>query len=306
MMIKKLVSIGLPTYNRAKDLPRALDLLLAQTYRDIEIIVSDNCSTDDTKKICEKYVKQDPRIRYIRQRENMGQQLNFQFVINEARGQYFMLAADDDWWDSSLVATLKSILDHNPGYGAAMCSFENVYEDGTKGSVARFVGENDVTALDSYELFYRTLLPGRKVYFFIYGLFRSEVIKKFMQRPFPRCVRFDHIVMAEIALSTRFYSIPEVLFKKTIYRASVASRYAHDLVGEPYQKIRIFRYLKYLYWIVRFIATSSVISRSQKLRALLLVYPRVIKDGRGIMFYNTFYFSFPKTYQFFRKILKGY
>lgn len=305
-MIKGLVSVGLPTYNRAKYLPQALDLLRAQTYRDIEIVVSDNCSTDDTPKICSEYAKKDPRIRYVRQQENIGQQLNFRFVINEARGEYFMLAGDDDWWDPALVATLKSVLDHNPEYGAAMCSFENVYEDGTQGSAARFIGESDVTPLDSYELFHRTLLPGRKVYFFIYGLFRSEVIRKFMQRPFPRCVRFDHVVMAEIALSTRFYSIPDVLFKKTIYHASVASRYAHDPVGKPYRQWRSLRYIKYLYWIVRYIATSSVIPRSRKLRAIFLVYPRVIKDGWRIMFYNTFYFSCPKTYQFFRKVLKGY
>ena len=91
-----LVSMGMPVYNGAKYLREALDSLLAQTYKDFELVISDNASTDDTAKICQEYARKDRRIRYIRRKENVGGWKNFDFVRREARGRYFVWAAHDD------------------------------------------------------------------------------------------------------------------------------------------------------------------------------------------------------------------
>ncbi len=96
-------SIGMPVYNGGRYVQRALDSLLAQTFRDFELIISDNASTDDTKEICEEYERTDPRIRYIRQNKNLGPIRNFDFVLNQAKGEYFMWAAHDDMWDSRFL-----------------------------------------------------------------------------------------------------------------------------------------------------------------------------------------------------------
>jgi Glycosyltransferases involved in cell wall biogenesis len=66
------VSVGLPVFNGEKYLAKALDSLLAQEYEDFELIISDNASTDETGRICEKYARQDGRIRYWRNPSNIG------------------------------------------------------------------------------------------------------------------------------------------------------------------------------------------------------------------------------------------
>lgn len=107
------VTIGLPVYNGEKYLSLALDSLLAQTFTDFEIIISDNASTDNTEKICNDYAKKDKRIKYFRQDRNIGVVKNFLFVREEgARSKYFMWAAHDDLWAEDwlkvLLAEFKS------------------------------------------------------------------------------------------------------------------------------------------------------------------------------------------------------
>jgi glycosyltransferase involved in cell wall biosynthesis len=102
------LSIGMPVFNGAKYIHEALDSLLAQTFRDFELVISDNASTDDTQTICEKYALRDSRIRYVRQAENMGALANFKFVLDQARGEFFMFAAADDVWDSHWIETILS------------------------------------------------------------------------------------------------------------------------------------------------------------------------------------------------------
>lgn len=102
------VSIGFPVYNGAASVSLALDALLRQTFIDIEIVISDNCSTDATQVICEAYARRDPRVRYLRHPVNMGAWLNFGFVVTQARAKYFMWAAHDDVWSDDWVERLHA------------------------------------------------------------------------------------------------------------------------------------------------------------------------------------------------------
>lgn len=97
------ISIGMPVYNGAQYIREALNSLLAQTFADFELIISDNASTDSTQSICEEYERRDPRIRYVRQSKNNGALANFQFVLDQAQGEYFMWAAADDLWDKHWI-----------------------------------------------------------------------------------------------------------------------------------------------------------------------------------------------------------
>lgn len=101
-----VVSIGMPVYNGAKYIREALDSLLSQTFSSFELIISDNASIDATKAICEEYVRKDPRIRYVRQSENRGALANFKFVLNQAKGEFFMWAAADDRWDEDWIESV--------------------------------------------------------------------------------------------------------------------------------------------------------------------------------------------------------
>jgi len=95
--MNELVSVGIPAFNRSDRLVIALNSLLKQTYTNIEIIISDDCSTDiKVKETAMTYMAQDERIRYFRQEINIGPEYNFRWVLEQAKGYYFMWAADDD------------------------------------------------------------------------------------------------------------------------------------------------------------------------------------------------------------------
>lgn len=90
------VSIGMPVYNGEEFLRKKMDSLLSQTFTDFELIISDNASTDSTPLICKEYLQKDKRIRYTKQEKNMGVIWNFNFVLQQARGRYFLWTAADD------------------------------------------------------------------------------------------------------------------------------------------------------------------------------------------------------------------
>ena len=100
------VSIGMPVYNGETFIREALDSLLAQTFTNFELIISDNGSSDATEAICKEYAAKDVRIRYVRHGKNRGASANFWFVLNEAVGEYFMWAAADDRWDHEWISKL--------------------------------------------------------------------------------------------------------------------------------------------------------------------------------------------------------
>src|SRR6476660_4045378 len=97
--MSQLVSIGVPVYNGENYLRQALESLLNQSHANIEVIISDNASTDETGRICEEFTKNDCRISYFHQSTNKSAIWNFNFVLRQARGEYFMWAAHDDLWD---------------------------------------------------------------------------------------------------------------------------------------------------------------------------------------------------------------
>lgn len=98
-----LVTIGIPTYNRAGSyLPKSLESALGQTYDNLEIIVSDNCSPDNTESVVRSY--KDPRIRYQRHLTPLKPHENADYCVETANGKYFLLLHDDDLIDADFVA----------------------------------------------------------------------------------------------------------------------------------------------------------------------------------------------------------
>ena len=125
-----LVTIGMPVYNDLPFLRKAIDSLLAQTYRNFELIISDDGSTDGSAEVCEAYAKNDHRIWYFRQPNRLGISENINFLIREARGDFFMVAADDDIWDPRFIEILLNKLLENESLVSAFCPMV-------------FIGEND-------------------------------------------------------------------------------------------------------------------------------------------------------------------
>jgi glycosyltransferase involved in cell wall biosynthesis len=105
------LTIGLPVYNGERYLAQALDALLAQTYQDFELIISDNASTDRTADICQEFVARDARVKYVRQRVNIGAGPNHNAVLTLARGRFFKWAAHDDVYAPTLLERCIEVLE---------------------------------------------------------------------------------------------------------------------------------------------------------------------------------------------------
>ncbi len=113
---KPLISIGIPTYNRADHyLRECIQSAVNQTYPEIEIIVSDNCSADNTAALVAGIG--DPRIRYFRHEKNIGANNNFNYCLEQASGDYFLLLHDDDLIDADFVETCMNAVGHQKGTG---------------------------------------------------------------------------------------------------------------------------------------------------------------------------------------------
>lgn len=112
---KPFFSIVIPTYNRAADLQFALYCIFQQTFSDFEVVISDNCSNDNTKSVVQNI--KDERIRYFRLKKTVGNALNFNNAIKQARGKYIFFHSDDDFiaYKDSLEVIYKKILKYNPG-----------------------------------------------------------------------------------------------------------------------------------------------------------------------------------------------
>jgi glycosyltransferase involved in cell wall biosynthesis len=120
-----LVSVGIPTYNRPQGLRRTLECMTNQSYTNLEIIVSDNCSPGkETQDVVKEFANKDPRIKYYRQENNKGLVFNFKFVLEKATGEYFVWIADDDEWDMSFI---EKCLLNIKNCSSAMCKIRTCY-----------------------------------------------------------------------------------------------------------------------------------------------------------------------------------
>lgn len=109
-----LVSIGLPTRNSHGKIVKTLHSLWEQHYPNLEVIVSDNCSTDDTADLLVEIMKSHPEIRYYRQPANIGLVPNFELVLKQATGYFFMWIADDDELETDVLKQyVDFLIDHS-------------------------------------------------------------------------------------------------------------------------------------------------------------------------------------------------
>ena len=108
-----LVSVCLPTFNRALRMKRAVGALLQCNYRNIEIIISDNGSCDETQVVGEALARESSRIRYFRHPENMGPGPNFYFARQQVRGKYFLWHGDDDYLDPDYIRVCVEALEQD-------------------------------------------------------------------------------------------------------------------------------------------------------------------------------------------------
>jgi glycosyltransferase involved in cell wall biosynthesis len=229
-----VVSVGIPTYNRPDGLRRTLQCITEQTYKNLEIIVSDNCSLGpETEAVVNEFMVKDPRIRYYRHEENNGWVFNFKFVFEKATGEYFMWAADDDEMSSTFVSALLAPFEKYSGISSVMCAVEKIDEFGillNRTRLPKFVNSND-------NQFKMALWASchDDITLFILGLFKREDLKNYtnqLDNVFGR----DMILITELWMTTKFYYIDDFLLTKHIDNARNL-KCIHD---DPFNYLKLF------------------------------------------------------------------
>jgi len=125
-----LVSMGMPVYNGEAFIRLALDSLMAQEYKNFELIISDDASTDATQQICTEYAARYGQIKYFRNDVNIGMVRNYDRVLDLSVGEYFMWTAQDDVWEPSYVVTMVQLLSSQPTAVIAFSDHDNIDENG--------------------------------------------------------------------------------------------------------------------------------------------------------------------------------
>jgi glycosyltransferase involved in cell wall biosynthesis len=216
-----LVSIGMPVYNGENYITEALDSLLAQTYSNVELIISDNASTDSTETICSKYVAADRRIRYYRNEQNLGAAANYNRVVELAQGKYFKWAAHDDIHGPTLVQRCVEVLEQDESI--VLCHTKTTIIDEHGRPYLNYLVTLD-TMSDQPHLRLRELICREHWCYPIFGVFRLNVLKK--TALIASYSDSDRVLLAELGIRGRIYEIPEVMFFRREHPETSTRKYA--------------------------------------------------------------------------------
>jgi hypothetical protein len=201
------LTIGMPVYNGANYLAETLDLILAQTFVDFELVISDNASTDSTAEICRAYAARDSRIRYERLDTNIGAARNFNRLVDMARGEYFKWAAHDDRFTLDFVERCIAVLDREPD--VTLCFAQAQAIDKYRRPVELFDSKQRLGAPRATERFYECInVPHAQTA--VFGVMRTSVLRQ--TRLIGAFSSSDRVLLGEMTLLGRLYEIPHMLF----------------------------------------------------------------------------------------------
>lgn len=220
------LSIGIPVYNGGQFFRPTLDSLLAQTYTDFELLISDNASTDNTEEIAREYVARDARVRYFRNETNIGLGPNHNHVFAQARGEYFKFAPADDLYHPTYLERCIEILDRDPAVVIAYPKTRFIAQDGNALPI-----EDPGWHLmsDSAAERFRYVLRHGHWANVILGVVRREALAK--THVMPSYPGGDFRLIGELSLLGKFYEIPEYLFLRRLHGRS-SSQHVKDLRWE--------------------------------------------------------------------------
>ena len=238
-----LVSVGMPVYNGAAWVEASARSILEQTHADLELIISDNASTDGTPAICQRIAASDPRVRYIQQSTNIGANRNYRCVQRAARGRYFKWASANDICRPTFVERCLAALEND--------------SDAVLASPLVMVFEDDPAQARVYEHGLKLLSdnPGQRLhdYFNVRGLnnaFNGLIRRAVLDACVPLGVyrAADIVLMAELALRGKFLEPPERLFLRRIAPAA-ATTYRSAREADLHLVATTKTPLRYQHWI---------------------------------------------------------
>lgn len=238
-----MVSVLMATHNRAHFLPTAIDSVLAQDMTDLEVVISDNASTDATPEIAQRYARKDGRVRYYRNDVDVGATANFNLCYqrSDPSSKYFALLPDDDWWEHTFLARLVSL---GEAHESAAFIHSNAFRVNVNGRV-----------LNKYsDLWQHVPPPG--VHRAVKELYEGDCIlilatlfnRKNCERIYPTDELFDpqlaltpdyHLLLQLLTRGARAYYYPECLmyFRKHQDAMTMPA----NVIPRLYEEVSIFR-----------------------------------------------------------------
>jgi glycosyltransferase involved in cell wall biosynthesis len=204
-----LVSIGLPVRNAADRVAGVVRSVLDQHHRDLELVITDNASTDDTEDVCRDLARSDDRIVYHRQAENIGLLNNFRFAIEAARGSYFRWIGDDDRLEPSFVSRCLETFKTDPRLILVTTGIRYELPGGTA-TTPPYTG----TALasddpvDRFVEMLRLLNESHLSIDPLYGMVRRSDVAAIPRR---NMLREDEVFATKLALAGPWRHVPDVL-----------------------------------------------------------------------------------------------
>lgn len=201
------VSIGMPVYNGERFIVAAIESILGQTERDLELIISDNASTDATESICRDFAGNDNRVCYLRNETNIGAHPNYNITYHASNGEFFKWAAHDDVLDVTYLERCLEKLVANPDTVVCQSFLRYIDENDTEIGVydSSLVGS---TASDPAVRFGGLVLLPHPAYE-IMGLYRRSALEgSLLLQSFHGA---DRALLAELSLRGRFAQVAEPL-----------------------------------------------------------------------------------------------
>lgn len=227
------VSIGLPVFNGENYLEKTLDSILAQKYSNFELIISDNASTDRTQQICIAYAAKDKRIRYYRNKRNLGVSKNFNRVFKLSSGEYFKWAAHDDLLTPGFLLKCVNVLDQNPSIVLCHSKTGIIDENGKLVGIYKYKLRFD--SKKQHERFGNIIWMLYPTWVLIFGLIRASSLS--MTPLFGNYIGSDRNLLAEISLIGRIHEVPEVLFYRRAHPQSYTDKRHSSRYARVYDRI---------------------------------------------------------------------
>lgn len=243
------VTIGMPVYNGMPFVETALQALARQSYQEFVLLVSDNASTDGTWELLQAWAPRDPRIVLRRQQSNIGLMRNFQYLLDEAKTEYFMWHAHDDWLAPNYLEALLEVIRSEPGCALAVGVVERMMRDGTPEKKHLFPALDGLSRIRRIRRLLWAAQPG-----WYYGLFRTEELRsaRRIEQEFGYVWAADRLLLLRYILNDAIRGTNRVVLYSTKSPASKARYWPATLAG----RLRFFT--KYLRLHFRVLGASDL------------------------------------------------
>ena len=229
MQSQPKISIGLPVYNAEEFLSETIESILKQDYVDFELIISDNASTDNTSRICQRYQELDTRVRYYRSDVNRGAAWNFNRVFNLARGEFYKWQAHDDVCLPNFLSSCLREFEHSSASLILVYPRpQTIDEHGKK--LDRFLEKSIATSDARPHRRLSMVLRNITMASAFYGLSRRSQLCR--TRLHGRFIAADYVLLAELSILGELREIPDTLFLRRVHPniSTYANRAATDLL----------------------------------------------------------------------------